>query len=325
MIYAGISYGSGLEDSIIKHASLRSKVLFYAITVISSTGVNIFILISGYFLVSTHKLKFDKFFHLYIQILFYLLIIIIYFLFVNVSPISFKEVLINIRPLTGPNYWFIKCYFALLLVAPFFSLLLSRLNQKGHIVLIIILLLIGSHITGNYFDTNNNLRLFLLLFSIGAYIKKYNLSINYKYLITALLIVFSMQIVMSVRDSLLGVSSSNFRGWAIQNNSITIFTATCIFLLFKSLTIPTNKFILNISSLTFGIYLIHDNNFIRTLLWDKIFTLNLCSSNFIPYSIMVSICVFGICAILDYIRTQIFSILKIKKIEKYISKYNIDL
>ena len=86
-------------------------------------------------------------------------------------------------------------------------------------------------------------------------------------------------------------------------------------MVFVKTPISTNKFINLISSTTFGIYLIHDDNYIRTFIWQILF------KNFqyqtsiwlIPYSIGICLLVFIICSIIDLIR--------IKCLEKYYMKF----
>ncbi len=78
-----------------------------------------------------------------------------------------------------------------------------------------------------------------------------------------------------------------------------------------------------ISPVTFGIYLIHDNNQIRIFIWDILIKpFNYAKSPFVVIIVLViSIAVFIVCAFLEKIRLWLFEILHIEKINDAISKY----
>jgi len=97
--------------------------------------------------------------------------------------------------------------------------------------------------------------------------------------------------------------------------SLPIFLISfLLFLGFKKTNIKYYNFINKIASTTFGIYLIHDNSYIRSFLWADFFKVNgFENSNFlIPYSIYICFIVFVTCTIIDLIRQY--------TIEKYYMK-----
>ena len=89
-----------------------------------------------------------------------------------------------------------------------------------------------------------------------------------------------------------------------------VIASACFFRFFEGLRI-TNKKIQRIaplvSSLTFGIYLIHEQPEVRTFLWQKL----LCPFQFVqnPFLVFIllgiAITVFSFCAVLEYIRQRI--------------------
>ncbi|WP_415338254.1 hypothetical protein [Clostridium perfringens] len=80
-----------------------------------------------------------------------------------------------------------------------------------------------------------------------------------------------------------------------------------LFLVFKNLRVKSNKFINTISATTFGIYLIHDNTYVRPFLWNNILkNSEYLNSNFLVIHAIVSITiVFIICSIIDYLRKKL--------------------
>lgn len=76
-----------------------------------------------------------------------------------------------------------------------------------------------------------------------------------------------------------------------------------------------NKFINTIGGCTFGVYLIHDHDFVRNFLWENLFSLeNYANSSMLLVRILYStIAVFIVCLIIEFVRKNI--------IEKYLLKY----
>jgi len=82
-----------------------------------------------------------------------------------------------------------------------------------------------------------------------------------------------------------------------------------------------------IAPYTFGVYLIHDNYYIRNYLWSKFdWNSSLNSEFFLAYMLATTITIFCVCVLIDYGRNLLFRVLRIaelqdvvcKKMEKYI-------
>ena len=97
-----------------------------------------------------------------------------------------------------------------------------------------------------------------------------------------------------------------------------------LFMFFKNITFKNNvlqKIIGFFAPLTFGVYLIHENIFLRKILYNGIFN----SKNYVDYIIIYPVIVFiqalsilVICSLLEYIRISLFKKLeKISILEKF--------
>ena len=97
-----------------------------------------------------------------------------------------------------------------------------------------------------------------------------------------------------------------------------------LFLGFASINIGHVPFINTISSACFGIYLIHDNNYIRELLWSTIFrNANYEQSDFlILYTLAQIALVFVACAILELIRIHLVEKQYLPPLEKLSDWFN---
>lgn len=121
LVKGTIHIDKGVGLTLIQETPEYNIILYSIMVVVSSCGVDLFVLLSGYFLSTSFILKMDRIFHIWSITFFYLLVIgcIMFFFFPNTATLS--EILKNIRPISGGNYWFIKSYLGMVLLAPFIA------------------------------------------------------------------------------------------------------------------------------------------------------------------------------------------------------------
>lgn len=116
-------------------------------------------------------------------------------------------------------------------------------------------------------------------------------------------------ISVAIISIIFGGPWNSYRVRLMQQNSILIFgLALALFLLFRRLNLGTVDWINRISATTFGIYLIHDNHFIRNWLWHtRIHVVkHFQHADFIIWSIFIIVCVFTVCSLIDWLKLKIF-------------------
>ena len=92
--------------------------------------------------------------------------------------------------------------------------------------------------------------------------------------------------ILGTKISIAADNSLFFYG---QQSILTFLSALSLFVLFSKWDIGYNKMINTVATATFGVYLIHDSDIIRHLLWHEIFK-NAQYQNsifIIPYSVIV--------------------------------------
>ena len=97
------------------------------------TGVNIFVLISGYFLIND-RYKFPKLknvLKLLGQVLFYSVIFTAIFGFLGLKKITRTLLIETFLPVTYGSYWFASAYVVLYLLHPFINVLLLKLKNAN--------------------------------------------------------------------------------------------------------------------------------------------------------------------------------------------------
>ena len=273
--------------------------------------VNTFILIMGYYQ-SRSKFKLKKFFSLLLEVGFYNLLI-------NLILLKFK--LID--------------YSEPYLLSPFLNKFIEMMDRTTLKKLIMTLLICFSLIPfftgGMLYDIDGqNVVIFVSLYFIGAYIRKYNLNNNlFKNLnltqkraiyIIIFLISLSFNFCLShlqLYMTNLGNPYMSFIAKKIDSKTLTynspfiIMQSISIFLFFGTFQFK-NKYINKIGTLTLGIYLVHENEYVAQVLYKMLGIDSgkmVLGAGYIFRIIFVSIIIFIISAIIEWIRQIIFKYL----------------
>ena len=298
------------------------------ITTLGNTGVILFILITGYFSIDKEKIAFKKIFLLVTQTLFYSVTIYLIFCLLGNETISMKTIVYNFMPITFKQYWFVTAYLLLYIFIPYINIFLNNLKKEEFKKFLFINFIIFS-IFGIISDLNaSDLTDFIFFYSIGAYIKKYNIIYNKKYrkvLIISLLMLLLAPLLCDFSQKYIQ-SAGYFSIYLFSKHSpVNILFAVSIFIWFITLKEFCNKFINYNASLMLGVYLIHDNYYIRGVLWTIILKeYNYVDKGILLLHMLVSILlVFTFCCIIELIRKNTIEKLLIfiyNKLETYIKK-----
>ena len=287
-------------------------------------SVNIYVLISGYFLCeSTFKIK--KTVLLWIQILLYSWIITAVFAIVLKGQFNFEEGMLYgllplLMPVTGSHYWFATVYILMYLVSPFLNIGIKAMDKKTHRNLIIVLVAIFSiwntilPFTIPATDRKGmDICWFICLYVIAAYLRKYGeeIKIN-KWLSLAIYALCCIGAFLLGKGLLLVDSITGKFGGFCKNfyeyNSLTILVASVALFIFviktkiKAGDVVT-KIVLFISEGTFGVYLLHEHKLLRYL-WPTWFNVSDYAESFafIPHLLLTVACVFAAGVVIDFIR-----------------------
>ena len=344
VLYHVIFHGKVKENC----TSLGVKEIFTFIEMLTIVHVNSFVLVSGYFQ-STSTWKQSKLWKLIIPIIFYSILILVLVLAFGVVPFDKNGIIKELFPLEliWGSYWFMKYYIALYCLSPFINQGIKNFSKQQFQRLLVILTLLFSilpFLTGQkaFDNTGYSLYQFIYLYLIGAYLRKYPIENSYLgrkfsnsflqiiFIGTAFLSLLANYILAKASFSLLGVNATldyfamniyKAREW--YSNPFILIQSISYFCFFKTLNI-NSKIINKLGSLTIGIYLIHDNHFIRDYLyyWTKINRENIGSYQFILYVIGIAILIYIVSSIIEWIRQLIFHFIGNRKISKKIrNKY----
>lgn len=294
-------------------------------------GVNIFVLISGFFLIENTERLFQpkKLLKFWGQVVFYSITTYFLSIVLQINNFDIKQIIKICFPITYPGWWFASTYFMLYLIHPFLNKLLHNLNKNVYQYLILLLVLCWSIIptlTTQLFESNS-LLWFITLYVIAGYAKIYgfNERLKSKHYFFLFLIVLVCSYLISVSFLVLGTKRNELAVHAIDFFGMERFPillmALFLFMTFAKLKIKYNKWINVIASATFGVYLIHDSSYIRYYIWWNIFKINQYQESLflIPYSILVVFIIYVLCTGIEMVRKVLLERPYIIFVNKYVN------
>jgi len=309
---------------VLSHACVHSGFEFSPLTislnhffvqwgVFGNLGVDIFILISGYFL-STRELSTKSLSKLWAQVWFYSIFLFCVCKFAFGVTYSLKEYLQVFFPVIFAEYWFFTAYVVLLMISPCLNILIREATQNqlrnSLLCMICMWVIIPTFTTKNLYGSE--IPQFAMLYMVGAYFKKYPCNILQKkeFRISLTFVSLGLMFLSTVVLDLLGTKFSIFQNMGIlfyyRHSLLTVGAAIGMFAIAVYSKPFYNKFINAVSGCTFGVYLIHENPAIRTLLWKQFLVLPDYSS--FPFLIimivMAVIIVFSVSVCIEFFRQK---------------------
>jgi len=303
-----------------------NSVLVNVLAMGGNLGVNIFVVITGFYSVysgfSTKRIA-----RLLFQVTTYSVVLYAVSVVCSAQPISLSNVICALFPLLGNKYWFFVTYFLLQCLVPFLNAAIKNITQKQHATVVLLLWIVWSvlpttigHIVPFSTNSYSDLGLFIMFYLFGAYLRKYPFKLMNKKkcsiaLMTTVSITFIVsRIIVAIFESFEELSlfekliyfGGRFLGSIWKASFLPPILAGLFFISFKQLNPKPNKLLYAVASATFGVYLIHDNDMMRRYLWDRIIQTNvhqnIASTKFALYAALSIVIVFIVCTIIEIVR-----------------------
>lgn len=289
---------------IVGHVGGRSGIeSFSSFATIAPHAVNCFVLISGYFLI-TSKFKIERVLRVILETIFYTFTItIILYLLGKANLYDIAKSIMPFAP-TKFSYWFVNKYLAVILLSPFICKVCTTISKRQYQILLVTLLLIGSQLLkvfpfGELFGNGFSLLWMITVFISGGYLRLH--LPNFKHWGIATLSLLILYNICNIYGR--GIICLKY------NSLITWSLAIATFMWFKNLHIPNKGFIAKTTSLiaphVFAAYLIHEQGLMRTYIIDILHKF----SGHMPdmlYLYIFGIAVIIISVIIDKIRIILF-------------------
>ena len=282
-----------------------NSIFLYLFGMWGKTGINCFVLITGYFMCKS-KATIGKFLKLLLEVFFYEVLIYFVFLVTGIVDFGFRDCLKAFIPLGDVSTGFTTSFIFFYQFIPFLNILINGMDKRKHLLLIALCLFIYTIWNMSPFKVSYNyVSWFCILYLIASYIRlypnKYDTNVSFwRNLMVICIAASCMTVVFGAyfhKKAYFFVSDS----YAIMD----VLTSICTFMYFKNLKIKQNKIINMMGASTFGVLLIHANSdAMRQWLWND--TLNNMSWFDSPYlwthAVLSVIGIFVICVIIDRLR-----------------------
>lgn len=288
-------------------------------------GVNIFIIITGYFC-CTSKFSYKKIFKLLFAVEFYSLTLMIVSLLTGAQEFRIMLLVKSVFPLLYNRYWFVTIYIILYVLSPVLNAGIDKI-RRSHLTFVICFLLTLYCIIPNSIGKIGRLSpksdfgfslviWFITMYLIGAYFRKYSFLLIKHATISRVLLIISLFIMLSARTILLYLGEdysgkivkligifADYTPWSIMSLAISVL----MFCVFLHIRFQGNRLFFDISKATFGVYLIHSNLFFHEYMWENIIhTKEMYKSPlFILLSIISIFLLYTACTIIEIIREKL--------------------
>lgn len=323
-----------LHGHVIDNTTGDIRLFFDAVLMFIIVHVNCFMLITGYYQ-SKSKFKLSKLLKFILQLWFYNFIIILVLSILGIEKVSYDELFISGSFFEVSPYWYFRCFLIVFMLSPFFNDYINRIDRvklKKFIVILLICFSILPYFTGGLFYVTDgfNIEQQIMMYFIGAYIRKYNINdtflnnfnISKKRFILISLFIFNWIISLLILyfTQYLGTIDNNLCRYLYKislqhrysyNSPFIIIQSISLFILFGTFNFKS-KVINFLSSLTLGIYLIHENKYLKLHIykWLGIDIGRLIVGNSIIYKVFfATLIIYVLSSIIEFLRIKLFKLL----------------
>lgn len=323
-----VNSGLTAADGPILTNPLAAKSIFLLLFGMwGKTGINCFVLITGYFMCKSH-ITMKKYAKLLLEVYFYRFVFYAVFLatgYTSFGVVSFVKLLL---PVTRVADNFTGCFLVFYLTIPFLTILVQNMTEKQHRYLLLLCgfayTLIGS--VPSFGITFNYVSWFGVLFFIASYLRLYpqkwsdNTKLWGGLTLMSVIVSICSVLVLTWFGAKTGRTGLHYFFVADSNKILAVITAITSLMFFKNLQIKNSRFINSVAASTFGVLCIHANSdAMRQWLWKD--ALNNVGAYFTNYTVAHAVGavlgVFVICTVIDQLRIHFIEKPTMAKLEKY--------
>ncbi len=292
-------------------------------------AVDIYVLISGYFLVMQRKFRLKPLAKIWGEVFFYAMLFYVWHVYTMGGGIRPKELLRSLFPVRYALYWFVTAYVGMFLLSPFLARLAQSLSRREYWRFLMVMTAAFSFYS--FFRPESDpfkmvggycVSWFIVLFFWGGYIRLWGIPVGKEkawwVYVAASIATFLLSI--PVEWILLAegfeVNTLGLQGFYQYNSPTVLLAALALFLFFLQMEKPHGFFGCAVSWMApraFGVYLIHENVYIRKELWHHwISTGTACESSVWYLAVHMAVTVIGVflaCILIDAVRAKLFKFL----------------
>ena len=315
----GVGDGYGFNSS--HPVSLINGLFSDLILVFSSIAVNLYVMISGYFLVD-REFKLSRIVRTWTNACFYSCVITVVFMSFQFTPLSIVSLGKSFFPISTDAYWFVTQYIGLLIISPFLVLIVRQLSYHQYIYLLVAgaflcLSVIPDFPLAKRFHVahGNSIWSFAYLFVVAGFIK---LHLKKLPMISILLTILMLTLLAFSCEVIGGYDKGFIHLYWLNYNGLVLILSVAVFIFVRQLKVSDSGFwnvFVKAAPYTFGVYLIHDHLLVREWLWSSASLHSYCDKAFYPIFVVgMCVIIFVVCSMIEVVRKKIFSLLRIDKL-----------
>ena len=308
-------------------AAVSQSVNYYTAWFLEITAycaVNCYALISGYVGVNS-KFKLANVVALWIQVLFYSLLIFAVFTVAKIEPFSGETLLHSFLPVTFEEYWFFTAYFGMYLLVPLLNAALAHIPKKqmGFLLTIILaIVFIFTRFNGDLFQLNQGYSVLwlVIMYLAGGYIKKYQPFRKWKTWALVLswvgAIVLTWVVKLAMEQIALGMGAEPDGNVLVGYTSPTVtIVAVAMLELFSRIPFEKKpKLLPAMAASSFGVYLIH----VHPFMWKYLKDVFVRYASYHPALLFLAVlgtaaALYVGCCGVDYLRSLLFKAIRLKE------------
>lgn len=285
-------------------------------------GVGCFVLISGYFMIG-QSITAKKIFKIAGEVWFYTIGLWAVWVvsLICTGQFSLRGILgltkLSFLPILFGQYWFVTAYIMLMLLSPFLNKLINAMEKKEYRALLATLIIIVVVLYGgipNLFPKVLGDRLIpvIVVYFIAGYLRRFgdaekkgaakHILIAGALYVALLLVCYVITFAGNVAESEEIMSLRYF--YRDLNSPFVVLISTELFIGFNKLDMKYSKAVNYIAGCTFGVYLIHANQFMTDMWLPKIFPIYKLSNSALifAFSVLGVIIIYVGCTLIDILR-----------------------
>lgn len=326
--HCALKSGFAFED----HFSVN-KFMVKTLWMFGELGVNLFLLISGYFMVQG-KFKWRKLILLLAEVSFYQTLA--HFVALKLGIFQWgglRDAFLRFFPVTLNWYWFMTAYVIIYLLTPYLNAFVYAMNQetyKKFLITVLALYSVMPTVFGVFYNSTetllyyNRLIWLIVVYFIGAYVRLYHDPVTETMKASATvsaasfgMLAASILVIEKFSEFFSRLGTSEVAYFWPPNTVPMICLSIGVFGIFKNLKIGYRPWINKIASATLGIYLLHDSSLLASWIWGTMAQCaNYYGSPFLVVRILgVSVIIFLMGMAIDWFRQML---------EKYTLKKALD-
>lgn len=312
MIVLSHAAGHGFYDSSINTLTVEStgnRILLKSMLA-GSLGVDIFVMISGWFLIGAKGVAGSKGVQLAARTWLYS---VLGFVLLSVAPFSIVEAKAYLLPVTHGVYWFVTVYLITFLFCPYYNRLLnpsggatpqSRRTMQGVILLCVAFFAVPYTLLKTPCSAAD-VPVFFMLYAIGGYLRLYRDTHPARLYLWGAVACAALWVGIPAFCELSGVerlTTLNSYFYA-KNSLLTLAFSACIVALVSRIDFHS-RWINRLATYAFPVYLISDHPLVRAYVYENVFRLHeMGESPWLgAYILCCTIAIFAACIVIDSVR-----------------------